>query len=395
MKLMLALLVLSHSAFAIDSGDGSDGACNVTGGADTQITSSKRLYQCSSLNLDANLDDFSGAQAGAGGAPLIIKVQGNVTVAVGVVIDLSGANGVAGDNTMGVKAGGLGGAGGSKGGNSPGTGVDGLNGSGSGAGLAGIFVTPFGVSSYGGGGGGGSYKTVASDQGIDGDDIGGSGTVPNSGGANGVIFGNESAFDSSFVGGSGGASGGGGQDAGTPISGSTGGGGGGAIRIIAGGNITVNGSIISSGGNGGGIPATGFAGGGGAGSGGAIWLQAGGDLTVSASGTITAFGGLKGENDSAINGGDGGDGRIRLDDGDGVINVVSGATIGPTPYSTTFTPSVLTSGTNSISRQYASEVSCASVALDDQKPFNTLINLVLGLVTAGLLHLFVSRKSKV
>lgn len=399
MKLILALLLVSHSALAIDVGDGTDGACNVTGGADTQITSARKYYQCTSLDLDGNLDEFSGNYpSGAGGAPLIIKVQGNVTVASSVTINLSGADGMAGDIATGVKPGGDGGAGGNKGGNSPGVGVDGLNGSGEGGGFAGVYIIPFGTSSYGSGGGGGSYQTKAINQGIDGDDGGGPG-APNSGGLNGVVFGSESTFDSSFIGGSGGASGGGSLDNGTPYSGSTGGGGGGALRIIAGGNITVNGSIISKGGNGGGegsvtlpapIPGTPFSAGGGGGSGGAIWLQAGGTLTVAASGVITALGGQKGDNDLMIAGGDGGEGRIRLDSGNGAIDIMPGATVSPTPHTASFTP------TSAISRQYASGVSCASIALDDhEKPFNNLMNLILGLTIAGLAHYLVSRKSKV
>lgn len=400
MKLVLALFLLSHSVHAIDVGDGSDGVCNVTGGADTQITAARKSYQCSTLNLDANLDDFNGSQAGAGGSALVIKVQGNVTLATGVTIDLSGANGIAGDSIAGVKAGGGGGAGGYSGGNSPtpGAGADGLNGSGPGAGAKGLFVAETVVFSYGGGGGGGSYKTQGLNNAFDGEDIGGAGVVFGTAGSQGALYGNESSFDSSFVGGSGGASGGGGQQDGAPdvfISGSTGGGGGGAIRIIAGGDITIDGSIISRGGNGGGIAATSLAGSGGAGSGGAIWLQAAGVLTVSATGTVTALGGTEGTNDGGYAGGSGGDGRIRLDDADGVINVVGGGTVSPAAYSTSFTPTPIASGTSAV-RQYVSDVSCASVALDDHnKSYNNLINLILGFAIVALAQFLLSKKSKV
>lgn len=395
MKLLLALLVVSHSAFAIDTGDGSDGVCNITGGADTQITSARKSYQCSSLNIDANLDDFQGSQAGAGGAALVIKVQGNVTIGAGVTINLSGDNGIPGTNTAGVKVGGAAGAGGFSGGSSPGQGVDGQNGNGAGGGLKGLAVPMTVVFSYGGGGGGGSYKTQGATVAQDGEDIGGTGISFGSGGAQGAIHGNEAAFDSSFVGGSGGAAGGGAEENGQPdISGSSGGGGGGALRIIAGGDITVDGSIISKGGDGGGIGATNYAGSGGGGSGGAIWLQAGGSITVS--GIITSLGGNSGTNSGGYVGGNGGDGRIRLDDGDGVINIIGGSTISPAPYSTSFTPTPISSGTNAIGRQYASGVSCASVALgDEEKPFNNLMNLILGLGIAGLAHHLISRKSKV
>lgn len=394
MKLLLALLVVSHSAFAIDTGDGSDGVCNITGGADTQITSARKLYQCSSLNIDANLDDFSGSQAGAGGAALVIKVQGNVTVGAGVTIDLSGDNGIPGTNAAGVIAGGAAGAGGFSGGSSPGQSVDGQNGNGAGGGFKGLAVPMTAVFSYGGGGGGGSYKTQGATLAQDGEDIG-VGTDLGSGGAQGFVNGNEAAFDSIFVGGSGGAAGGGAQENGQPdISGSSGGGGGGAIRIIAGGDIIVDGSIISKGGDGGGTGATNYAGSGGGGSGGAIWLQAGGNLTVS--GMITSLGGNPGSNSGGYSGGSGGDGRIRLDDGDGVINIIGGSTISPAPYSTSFTPTPLTSGSNAIGRQYASGVSCASVALDDyEKPYNNLMNLILGIAVVALTHYSLSKKSKV
>ncbi|MEA9356865.1 hypothetical protein SHI21_11640 [Bacteriovorax sp. PP10] len=397
MKLLLATLLISQSAFAIDAGDGSDGVCNITGGAGTQITSAKKYYQCSSLNIDANLDDFKGSQAGAGGAALVIKVQGNVTVVAGVTVDLSGDNGLAGNTTAGVKAGGVAGAGGFSGGAASGLNLDGVNGSGAGGGLKGLQVDQNLLFSYGGGGGGGSYKTQGITLSVDGEDVGGNGTSNGSGGAQGFVYGDEATFETSFTGGSGGAGGGGGQENGqSDISGSSGGGGGGALHIIAGGNITVDGSIISRGGNGGGIAATQFAGGGGAGSGGAIWLQAGGNLIVSASGTITSLGGTQGTNDGGYDGGNGGDGRIRLDDGDGVITMIGGSTVSPAPYSTSFTPTPITSGTSAINRQYASGVSCASVALgDEEKPFNNLMNLILGLGIAGLAHYLVSKKSKV
>lgn len=390
MKYVLTLFLLCPSALlAIDSGDGSDGVCNITGGVDTQITSARRTYQCSSLNIDANLNDFKGGGAASNGSPLIIKVQGNVTIAAGVTVDFSGANGGDG-STASTVTGGSAGAGGFAGGSS--TAGNGSNGNGSGAGTGGTLAPKSGPpSSYGGGGGGGSYKTVSATQPLDGDDNGSS--IP--AGANGSVYGVESAFDSSFVGGSGGAAGGSGTDSGsTPWFGSAGGGGGGALRIIAGGDITVDGTIVSNGGNGGGSGATTSSGGGGGASGGAVWLQAGGDLTVSASGSITATGGTGGQNDSGFAGfgGDGGDGRIRLDDADGVVTITG--TVTPAPYSTSFTPTPITNGTSAVSRQYSSSVSCAKVALDENQP-SFLINLIAGFLLVGLVHLSFSRKSNV
>ena len=400
MKFFLALYVISQSAFAIDVGNGSDGNCNVTGGTTTKITSAKKYYQCENLNIDANLYDFQGSQAGAGGEALLIKVQGNVTIAAGVTVDLSGEGGFAGDAIFGIKTGGRGGAGGFSGGSTLGPNLDGVNGSGTGGGFKGRQVDHQLMYSYGGGGGGGSYKNQGVILATDGDDIGNTGSKPGTGGEQGVIYGDEAIFESSFTGGSGGAGGGGGQESTQPdFSGSSGGGGGGAIHIVAGGNITIDGSIISNGGGGGGIGSK--SGGGGGGSGGAIWLQAGKNIVVSNSGSITSSGGAKGLSVGAFGGGEGGQGRIRLDDNDGIIEIIGSPTISPTPYSTTSSAasipsSIPTSEVNAITKQYTSGVSCASVALDEkEKMYNNLLNLILGMSIISLVYFSLSKKSKV
>lgn len=384
MKILLALLLVSHSnAFAVDTGNGSDGACT-----DATFLLAKRNYQCTSLTISGPLNLFKAA----GGAKVVIKVQDNIDILSTGSIDLSGGNGVEGDS--GILIGGAAGAGGGAGGNAV-VGGHGLSGSGDGGGNAGLFVTPFGTTSYGGGGGGGSYKTKGATDGIDGDNAGGS-TPPGSGGINGIENGDEAIFESVFSGGSGGAAGGGGMDNGTPSSGSTGGGGGGALHLVAGGNITIDGDIIADGGNGGGLATTDFSGGGGAGSGGGIWIQAAGDLVISSNGKITTLSGLKGDSLNGIFGGEGGDGRIRLDDGNGAIDIDPAATITPTPRTSTFTPTPLSTGTSSVSRQYASGVSCASVALDEKdRPYNNVVNLILGVAIAAFAHFTLSRRSKV
>ena len=394
MKLLFILFIFSQSVYALDTGNGSDGACNVTGGMDTQITSSRFTYQCKSLDIDADLNQFNGYNSGAAGNPLIIKVQGDVVIYNGVTIDLSGADGLAGDYTA-FKIGGASGAGGSKGGDAPGFGLHGLDGSGDGAGRGGKYVTPFGTSSQGGGGGGGSYKTKAIDKGIDGDNAGIT-PSPGTGGVNGEVYGDEANFESVFSGGSGGAAGGAGINNNVPLNGSSGGGGGGAIHIIAGGNIDVNGWIKSRGGIGGGLNTTEFAGGGGAGSGGAIWLQAAGNIIVTSSGKITALGGAKGNNANGHYGGDGGIGRDRLDDSDGVIEINGSAVINPSAYTTSLASTSISTGTNAITRQYASGVSCASVTLDEpQKTYNNLLNLIFGISVVSLAYLILSKKSRV
>ena len=395
MKLLIIFFLISNSAFAIDTGDGSDGACNVAGGMDTQITSSRKLYQCKTLELDADSNHFSGSQSGAGGNALVIKVQGDIVVSAGVTIDLSGADGIEGSGSSVINGGGSG-AGGFKGGDAPGLGLDGLMGSGPGAGSAGLYINPITTTSQGGGGGGGSYKTKSNLKGVDGDSRGGD-SFPGTGGSNGPIYGSEISFETLFIGGSGGAAGGAGVDSNIPVSGSSGGGGGGAIHIISGGNIDINGWIISDGGNGGGLPTTMYAGSGGGGSGGAIWIQAAGDLTISATGKITTFGGLRGNNAIAYFGGEGGLGRIRLDDSDGAITIIGSPIISQTPYSSSFAPTAIpTVASNATAKQYTSGVSCASVALDGPNRFyNNLINLILGLSIASLAYLSLPKKSKV
>lgn len=388
--LFLFSLALPTMAFAIDVGDGSDGTCDVSGAANTQITAARKYYQCTTLDIDQNLGVFAGGQAGSGGAALVIKVQGNATVAVGVTINLSGANGIAGDN--GAKSGGSAGAGGGAGGNSI-VGGNGQNGNGSGAGTFGVYVAddPGGTSSYGGGGGGGSFKTKSVTEPNDGFDgnVGGAGTK----GANGNNFlVSESQFDTIFSGGSGGAAGGGGTIAGVPVSGSSGAGSGGAIRIISGGNILVDGSIITNGGIGGGVGATSSSGPGGGASGGAVWLQAAGTLTISGTSTITTNGGVGGTHDFGSVGGNGGNGAIRLDDADGAI--VNTGTLSQAPFSTSFTPTAITSGSSAISRAYSSSVGCAKVALPEENSIQFLMNLIIGLLISTMGYLSISKKAK-
>lgn len=392
MKFALTLfLFLNTFAFAMDVGDGSDGSCDVLGTATTQITAAKKYYQCTTLNINGNLSSFKGGQPGAGGVPLFIKVLGSVTISSGTTLDLSGANGIAGSATA--ASGGSAGTGGSAGGSSL-VGANGLNGNGSGGGIGGsnVISNPAGTTSYGGGGGGGSYKTKSATVAVDG--FNSAGAAPGSGGANGNNFLlSESQFDTSFVGGSGGAAGGGAFTT-ALVSGSSGGGGGGAIRIVAGGNVQIDGTIISNGGNGGGVGAptpTPSSGGGGGASGGAIWFQAAGTLTVSATGVISAIGGVGGTNDFSISGGNGGNGGIRLDSGNGTITNLGSIT--PAPYSTTFVPTI--SSATSASRQYASSISCAKVSIEDDQNKNLLLNFLFGLIISGTGYLVFSRNKKV
>lgn len=382
MKSLFVLFLFSLSPFssAIDTGNGSDGACT-----ETSFVVGKRLYQCTSLHISGNVSIFKGS----GGSSVLIKVQNDASIGAGVTVDFSanaGTDGLANSTVSGGAAG----AGGSAGGNSQ-LSLAGLSGGGTGAGVGGKYVANLGVRSYGGGGGGGSYKTTSATTASDGDDGGGSGTVPNTLGANGTTYGSEASFETTFDGGSGGGAGGADQDGATNMSGSSGGGGGGALHIVAGGNILVDGTIKANGGNGGGSGVGLLTSAGGAGSGGAIWLQAAGTLTVSVTGVISSQGGTGGSNDSGVSGlgGNGGNGRIRLDDADGIIT--NNGSVTPAAYSTSFTPTTATSGSGAISsRQYSSSISCARVS--EEFNHNHLINLIFGFCLAGAFYLFSSRK---
>lgn len=378
---MFILFLFSFKAHSIDVGNGLDGICNQV----TIAANPKNYYQCTSLVINGPLNVFKAGGAGANVGTVVIKVQNDVTIGAGGTIDLSGADGENGNTALPI-TGGAAGAGGGAGGNSAAT--NGSNGNGLGKGTGGSLATITVGTPYGGGGGGGSYGAV---------DVitANSGTGDSGGvaGANGATYFPESNFETSFTGGSGGGAGGTGVDSSGPTSsyGSSGGGGGGAIRIVAGGDITIAGSIISNGGAGGGIAATISSGGGGGGSGGAIWLQAAGAIDIA--GTTSLTGGARGITDDAVFsygfGGRGGKGRIRLDDADGII---TGAGVDPAAYSTTFTPTAITSGAT---RQYTSAVACGRISLDDQKPFNNLINLILGMLLATLVYFSILRKGKV
>jgi hypothetical protein len=119
-----------------------------------------------------------------------------------------------------------------------------------------------------------------------------------------------------------------------------GGGGGGAIQMVAYGTIEVSGILQCNGGDGGNSALDaiesdfGQGAGGGGGSGGAIWLQCRGVMTLGLGAGIEAFGGVGGSGYGdgttvVYRGGTGGDGRIRLESGDGLIlNSPAGSSTG-------------------------------------------------------------------
>lgn len=306
----------------LNFGNGADGDCRLSGTLDA------REFNCRTLSI-------TGTVRFTGNEPVIIRVQGNAVINGQLVVDgFPGNDGTQTTPTNVMTLGGLPGPGGFAGGNfetpsgiptsSPGAQRV------TGAGAEGFFGTSLDAGllnlAGGGGGGGGSFGDaivgeIGEDGTISGNAIAGTGgltSAPDS-------VASESAFENSalFIGGAGGGAGGSGSaDNGViqfyPASG---GGGGGALRIIAGGEITITGLVSADGGKGGDALDLGGAGGGGAG--GAIWLQAGGNITNR--GTIRALGGAGGEVRSTLparggRGGAGGVGRIRLDDSDGVID---------------------------------------------------------------------------
>lgn len=295
---------------ALDFGDGSDGDCNFSGNV------SAREYNCRTLRIASNTR-FTANGANAA----VIRVQGSVTISATLSVDGSPGN----DGTVTPNLGGNGGPAAFRGGhfdslgfpqaepgqqNATGAGDGGASASGN----AGSF-------SGGGGGAGGNFgDTLLATNGAAGTSTIG---LQGSGGVTSLseTASDEAGFETVLIGGAGGGAGGEGvEDVATLYPGATGGGGGGALHIIAGGNITITGIVSANGGAGG--DGTGLSGGGGGGAGGSIWLQSGGHIINN--GTIRALGGAGGTVSSVLaarggDGGDGGAGRIRLDDFDGVI----------------------------------------------------------------------------
>ena len=249
-----------------------------------------------------------------GDRPLTLLATGDVRIDGHLISDgrsAEDAGAVPGRNGNSGSAGGRGGPGGDRGGDGGGTtpgsrSVDGRRGGGPGGGSGGRLS---GGRSASGAGGGFAARVVDS-----GATRGGS------------PYGNPEI--NPLFGGSGG--GGGGIRDGSPLAdkvlgpgdsgGGGGGGGGGAVRITAGGDIIVTstGRISANGGDGG-RGKDGVAGHGGGGSGGAVLLQAYGEITIEPGAVVSAVGGSGSGDGSNTPGGDGGNGRIRFEDSDGVV----------------------------------------------------------------------------
>ena len=352
---------------SLDTGSGSLGNCT-----EANFSANVRTYECTTLTITANNSTFS--NVATSGSAVVIKVQGTVVINNGVTWSLNGESPV--HPTL---VGGKSGAGGFAGGDAA-SDAEGTNGFGPGAGSKGLYTV---LDSYniGGGGGGASYSTLG-ENGENGENQ--NGAIAGTLGTRGSLYGDENNFSSSFQGGSGGGAGSGGTAGGAQIGGA-GGGGGGALHIIAGGNITINGTITLNGGNGALTTITSESSGGGGGSGGALWLQSLGEIT--GTGNISATGGNGGKSVSPTDngeGGNGGNGRIRFDDQDGAVTLGS---VTPNAIVKNINSVITSNSSSQTTRQYASSIStCSSMLNDDniseQKtvryPFHFLIDMIIG-----------------
>jgi hypothetical protein len=302
------------------------------------------IYNCTTLTITPGTYNFP-----ANADYVRVIVTGDVNIAAGAVLNLSGADGVS--DTTEAQPGGVGGPGASAGG-------------GNNSGPEDAADTPNGGSqgvsdpNCGGGGGGGGFASNA--------EAGGD-CATALGGAAGTFY----DITILFRGGFGGAAGGLG-DFGFPLSTATGGGGGGSIWISAGGNITNNGNIDVRGGAGG----TGIvkSGGGGGGSGGAIRLEATGNIINN--GVFFFSGGNGGAgNGPGGSGGDGANGLYEMSDADNVIEGIGTGAIGNG------------SGT---SETFHSSISCGSVEMKDERHlfFQVILGFALMLLISKILGRF-------
>jgi hypothetical protein len=335
MRWIIVTALLSSTAFgqAIDTGNGSDGAC-------TEATiAGSGTFNCTTLTINASPNFTYGVATSV----LIIKVQGAVTI--NASLTLNGENGSYG----GAVNGGRGGPGASDGGGyffgSSSSPDAPLNGGVSGSDSA----------SCGGGGGAGSFTSLGSS----------GGTCPTGAAGGAAGLNTYDPFVSAFRGGFGGGSGG----EGPPGDAGAGGGGGGSMHIMAGGDVLINANLSSRGGSGGSATGAQVGGPGGGGSGGVIWIQTLGQMTNN--GSIDVSGGSGGTSPQGHRGGDGGNGVFKLEDADGVISGTG-------------------TGTAGSSSKLTSSISCGTMNIKDQ---NVFPQVGLGFFLVALFQFF-NRKLK-
>ena len=256
----------------------------------------QRVLKFSSITVPSGGSITAESWNGSSGAIIFSRITGNVTVNSGASISVAGKGFRGGLGTTGRVIG-------RQGESTTGYGGQSLSANGGGGGGGSAY---FGVGDGGDGGGGGSYATAGTDGGL----WGGSSL----GGSAGATYG-DAQLDSIYLGSGGGQ--GGKYEGGAPDYGS-GGNGGGIIFLDSSGTVTVSGTINANGADG----QNSFDGGTGRGAGGAggsIYLR--GDTLTLGSTKVTADKGVGFSAPGAGSGGDGGDGRIRLD-----YNSVSGST---------------------------------------------------------------------
>ncbi len=297
----LFLLFSSTTFAALDTGDGSNGSCDET------IITSSGTWNCTDLTISA-----TGLTVNtAGSTPLIIKVQGDVTIDGTITITPGTTGGSAIGNEVVLNSGGI--AGGT------------------------AFCDAFTADIIGGGGGSGGAHATLGSAGFTGSDSGSptvDSDIPGAGAsAPSVTYDSAMTLETQLRGGSSGGAGGTGCIDGGSEPGLPGGAGGGAIQITSGGNITIRATISAIGNNGQGGPSgNGDAGGSGGGAGGVIFLQAANNIVIN-NASLDAQGGSGGAGGGSEGGagGAGADGIIRLDDIDGSIEQIGTVNISPTP----------------------------------------------------------------
>lgn len=360
-------LTFAFSAQSFDVGDGSDGSCNWT----VNTTLTKALYQCEDLFIDTGVTvDVDPSVTDV----LEIKVQGDITI--DGTLDLS-ANG-----TVAGPGGGNGGSGGDPGDGAPGVSPPGVDSFGKGGADNSAILTDCG-------GGGGSGGLHSGNLVVNGGDSGNDpfGGCTDGGGASPPTqsYGNPQNFQNVIHGGSGGGGGGSGSNSGGGEgAGGDGGGGGGALRLYAGGNITIEGEIIANGDDGANATID-HGGGGGGGSGGALYIVSLKDMIIGQNAILSTQTGNGGTGSNEGGDGSSGDnGYIRLEDDDGQITIHPDATIEPSP-TTEKNPASLAQSQAQGFQNFQSDIATGCALRESQENSLTLI-LIFSL---GFIVLFV------
>ncbi|MFN7882219.1 MAG: hypothetical protein ACK5PF_04285 [bacterium] len=284
--LLAATCVLTAHAQTFNSGStGADGALNPTVNTEIQLPESG-ILNYTSINIPTGVT--VSFRRNTLNTPVVLLVQGNVTVAGRIHVNATGSSADVGSAGDGVQADdgnpGRGGPGGFDGGRGGGI-AAGTRRGGTGLGPGGAQGGAERVQYYLGTGANAGYSSVGGAGSVwDVNGLGSPGGVPVRVAAGGSAYGSNLILP--LIGGSGG--GGGAGDDNSP--GSGGGGGGGALLIASSGTINVTGRIEAYGGWSGHTAGTGTGSTGGGGSGGAIKLMAN---SIAGNGVVEALGGCR------------------------------------------------------------------------------------------------------